>query len=153
MLIIWNSLCVFIDQNCVMTIFYSHRHCVDAPTVLQQCPTIEVATILMQPISPQLHVNASEALEGQWMWPACTNAFVIILHRALKGSAMNWLDFVLSIHILVFMPLPNSAAKEEDPVASSRTVFLSRLSMMMFAMVVMLMLMVASYGDHRKSQW
>ena len=66
---------------------------------------------------------------------------------------MNWLDFVFSFPLLAFMPLPNSAAKEEDPVASSRTVFLSRLSMMMFAMVVMLMLMVAGYGDQRKSQW
>ena len=66
---------------------------------------------------------------------------------------MNWLDFVFSFPLLVFMPLPNSAAKEEDPVASSRTVFLSRLSMMMFAMVVMLMLMVAGFGDQRKSQW
>ena len=66
---------------------------------------------------------------------------------------MNWLDFVFLFLLLVFMPLPNSAAKEEDPVASSRTVFLSRLSMMMFAMVVMLMLMVAGYGDQRKSQW
>mgnify|MGYP006963487542 CR=1 FL=1 len=58
---------------------------------------------------------------------------------------MNWLNFVFSFPLLVFMPLPNSAAKEEDPVASSRTVFLSRLSMMMFAMVVMLMLMEGSY--------
>ena len=87
---------------------------------------------------------------------------------------MNWLNFVFSFLLLVFMPLPNSAAKEEDPVASSRTVFLSRLSLMMFAMVVMgllitmmmmmmmmtmimmvvmLMMMVAGYGDQRKSQW
>ena len=62
------SISIFTDQNDVLTqFFYSHRHCVDAPTVLQQSPTIEVATILMQPISPQLHVNASEALEGRWM--------------------------------------------------------------------------------------
>ena len=54
---------IFTDQNDVLAqFFYSHRHCVDAPTVLQQSPTIEVATILMQPISPQLHVNASKAL-------------------------------------------------------------------------------------------
>ena len=65
---------------------------------------------------------------------------------------MNWLDFVFSFALLVFLPLPNSAAKE-DPVASSRTVFLSRLFMKMFAMVVMLMMMVAGYGDQRKSQW
>ena len=39
---------------------------------------------------------------------------------------MNWLDFVVSFLLVVFMPLPNSAAKGEDPVASSRTVFLSR---------------------------
>ena len=68
---------------------------------------------------------------------------------------MNWLDFVFAFPLLAFMPLPNSAAKEEDPVASSRTVFLSRLLifMMMFAMVVMLMIMVAGFGDQRKSQW
>ena len=66
---------------------------------------------------------------------------------------MNWVDFVFSFPFLVFLPLTNSAAKEEDPVASSRTVFLSRLFMMMFAMVVMLIMMVAGYGDQRKSQW
>ena len=78
---------------------------------------------------------------------------------------MNWLDFVFSFALLVFLPLPNSAAKE-DPVASSRTVFLSRyfttivmvllittMMMVIMMMMMMIMMMMASYGDQRKIQW
>ena len=126
----WISIYFHRSKWCVDTIFLQPSSlCWCAYT---QCRPYSAPTVSNNRGGDDSHATYFAPTSCQCQWGFGGPVVVTCLYecffwqRAFKGSAMNWLDFVSLFLLLLFMPLSNSATNEEDPVASSRTVFLSR---------------------------